>query len=50
MTDAAPGGKDAGTASVGDRFKNTFSSLSEKLKDSSLHDIKVNLIHRKHKM
>lgn len=42
MTSAAP--QDGGTSTK----KNPFEKLSEKLHNSSLHDLKVGFIHKKH--
>ncbi|XXG95125.1 hypothetical protein Hte_001385 [Hypoxylon texense] len=35
---------------LGDKLKQPFHDLKEKLKDTHLHDAKINLIHKKHKI
>ncbi len=36
--------------SLGDKLKHPFRELKEKLHNTHLHDVKVNLIHKKHQI
>jgi len=50
MTTAGPADGGSNTKSLKDKLKNPFNSMREKFRDSSLYDVKVGLIHKKHEI
>ena len=50
MTTAGPADGGSNPKGLKEKLKNPFNSMREKFRDSSLYDVKVGLIHKKHEI